>query len=360
MGKQANSIFGLDMPDEATVQQRLMAQALAPITQAQNPYERIGAALGTFGGAALTGAFGAPDPTLQTTSKIKTIQAKVVQSGEKDPTKLATMFADELAKDPDLSSLALQVRASIPKTGGKISLSVADLERIDPAQRAQVIANYQATGQLPSDISLVGKPEDVKKDITFYKANPEQATFRLQEIVTLLEADPNNKTLLKEYEQITAAASEGARENYNKEQKRVLDERLDNVRLATYRRNLEESNSLSPAARWNAEIDAARDLLKGYNINPNQPLQSQKIPASILYGPAGSSLVQASQLALRKKTTEGGKAPAANKPAEQSANTAQPDPVLLNALQAAKIPYEPNKYDYRVVNGKVQRAKKGN
>jgi hypothetical protein len=100
----------------AEYQQQQLALLTSPIRQAQNPYERIGASLGSL----LGGAFLSPDPQLQRVAKIKQIQTGLAQSGETDPVKLATMFADELSKDEDLASLALQVRASIkPSTSSE-------------------------------------------------------------------------------------------------------------------------------------------------------------------------------------------------------------------------------------------------
>jgi hypothetical protein len=298
--------------DPELLQRQLYQQEMQRLNPQGDAAGAIGALLGRGLGNVTRGRgfFDVADPALQKVAKIKQLQTAALQDAQGDPVKTLEALSKSLMQDPELAPFAMQVQEQLikirPKTGGKISLSVADLERIDPAQRAQVIANYQATGQLPSDISLVGKPEDVKKDITFYKANPEQATFRLQEIVTLLEADPNNKTLLKEYEQITAAASEGARENYNKEQKRILDTKLDNVRLAQYNQQLNDASKLSSGERWDREIEAARDLLKIYNIDMSKPLKNQ-IPSTMLYSSIGATLTQAYQKAVKQKLKEGGK-----------------------------------------------------
>jgi hypothetical protein len=72
----------------ATVQQQRMQQFLAPIQQAQNPYERIGAALGTIGGGAL---FGMQDPQLQKASKVNQIMQSSLEGVDiTDPTAYRT------------------------------------------------------------------------------------------------------------------------------------------------------------------------------------------------------------------------------------------------------------------------------
>jgi len=337
--------------DPVKYQQDRLARILAPM-QGGSSYRQLGAALGTIGSR----AFGGPDPQLEKISKIKQIQATAAAAAGGDRLKALETMRDELLKDPELSSYAMNLDELIEKAqpkGGKISLSATDLEKIDPKDRARVIQTFQSTGKLPEDLSFIDKPKKLEDSLKFFKENPEQATFRLQELSQLIEADPNNKDYIKEFEQISAAASAGAKEKYDREQKNIIDNRLTNLRINKYTQDISDAEKLSPGARWNAEIDAARTLLNGYNIDPSKPLQSQKIPASVLYGPAGASIVDASQKALRKKTTEKEPAPVKPKP-----ETKVPQE-LESALKAANIPYEPTKYDYRIVNGAVQRKPKG-
>lgn len=72
-------LFGFD-PYE--VQQQQTQRLLAPITQASNPYERIGASLGTILGASM---FDIKDPRLAKASKITAI-TKQVMGEDMDPT----------------------------------------------------------------------------------------------------------------------------------------------------------------------------------------------------------------------------------------------------------------------------------
>jgi uncharacterized membrane protein YqiK len=78
MGSSVSGIFGKD-PYEIALRSR--QQFLAPITQASNPYEKIGAALGTLAGGAL---FNIQDPELKKAGEITKIFNDII--GTSDPT----------------------------------------------------------------------------------------------------------------------------------------------------------------------------------------------------------------------------------------------------------------------------------
>ena len=131
----------------AEYQQQQLALLTSPIRQAQNPYERIGASLGSL----LGGAFLSPDPQLQRVAKIKQIQTGLAQSGEKDPTKLATMFADELEKDEDLAPMAMQLRLSL-KSQTESPFSKIDPKDYEPESiKAFVESNRDFTKLVPKE-----------------------------------------------------------------------------------------------------------------------------------------------------------------------------------------------------------------
>jgi hypothetical protein len=351
MGINAQQVLSQD-PD--MLRRQLAMQEMQQLNPQGTAAGAIGALLGRGLGNVTSGRgfFDVADPALKRVSDIQGIM-RSVQFDPANPSKYYTEVANALSSQGynDLAPLAAAEAAKFK--GGKISLSATDLEKIDPKDRARVIQTFQSTGKLPEDLSFIDKPKKLEDSLKFFKENPEQATFRLQELSQLIEADPNNKDYIKEFEQISAATSAGAKEKYDREQKNIIDNRLTNLRINKYTQDISDAEKLSPGARWNAEIDAARTLLNGYNIDPSKPLQSQKIPASVLYGPAGASIVDASQKALRKKTTEKEPAPVKPKP-----ETKVPQE-LESALKAANIPYEPTKYDYRIVNGAVQRKPKG-
>jgi hypothetical protein len=122
----------------ATVQQQRMQQFLAPIQQAQNPYERIGAALGTIGGGAL---FGMQDPQLQKASKVNQIMQSSLEGVDiTDPSayrsaliKLAGNLRD--AGEPDAALYAASEASKLAAKETKpVTLSPGQ-QLVDPKTR---------------------------------------------------------------------------------------------------------------------------------------------------------------------------------------------------------------------------------
>jgi hypothetical protein len=96
------------------------------------------------------------DPMLQKATAIQGVLAKYQGQDLNSAEVMSSIASDLSSVDMEAGLKAGEIARKLQKEGGKISLSVADLERIDPAQRAQVIADYQATGKLPSDVRITG------------------------------------------------------------------------------------------------------------------------------------------------------------------------------------------------------------
>jgi hypothetical protein len=339
--------------------------------QQLNPDNTAAGAIGGLLGRGLgnvtrgRGFFASNDNALQGVTRLQGYQQEAMQLGGGDTIKTLEALKSRLIQDRELAPFAFNVdnylvdyKNKTRKEGGQISLSTSDLEKIAPEDRPRAIQAYQTTGKLPPDIKFIGavdKPKEQRDAIDFIRKNPEQSTFVLQDLAKRIEANPQDAAAIKEYEQVARAASEGSIEKFEKANKEELGSEIDKLRLLDYKNRLNESATLTSAARYNNEIDAARDLLKVYEIDVTKPLEGQ-VKAKILYGPLASELTNAYERALRKKTNEGGRASAVP---SAPAVSKKPDPALTTALQAANIPYEPEKYDYRVVNGTVQRKIKG-
>jgi hypothetical protein len=200
--------------------------------------------------------------------------------------------------------------------------------------------------------------EAARKNIEYYKKNPEQAEFRIAQLAEVLANDPTNAAALQEYNQITRAASEGSIEATQKAQKEELGTDIDKARLAKYQKDLEDAQKFGPAERWQAEKAAALTLLRNYNIDPTKPLNKQEppLPASLLYGPVGGEITKAYERAVRPDV---GAPMATPTPAAPAPSSAAGSPNVEARVKASGIPYEPDKYEYRVLaNGTVQRRPK--
>jgi hypothetical protein len=149
-----------------------------------------------------------------------------------------------------------------------------------------------------------------RKTIDFYKKNPEQAEFRLQELARIIQADPNNQAALKEYESITAAGSQGAIERTGRQAKEALEAKKEQALIEKYQKETNEAAKLTPAQRWNAERQAAIDLFKAYDLDPAAPLKGANALNPALTG--------AQKQALRSPVPEGAQVPATPAPAAPS------------------------------------------
>lgn len=107
----------------------LRRQMLMKEMQTLNPQGTAAGAIGALLGRGLgnvasgQGFFAVNDPALQRAAKVRSIQSQIAQSGETDPNRLATMFADELAKDPELAPFSLQVRSQIKPVEKTVTVS---------------------------------------------------------------------------------------------------------------------------------------------------------------------------------------------------------------------------------------------
>jgi hypothetical protein len=337
----ATSLFGMSPLDvmERRIQQQAQDNASRRAAQSAagqslgifNPLYQAGLGFSDMAGQATRGLFGAQDPML-----MKAAQIQQAMSG-KDMNKPEDMlaFSQELAA-MGYTAEAMQV-----------------------AQQARAIDTETFNRRIK--LAEFGQSQDKKRkeNVDYYKKNPEQAEFRIAQLAETLSADPTNETALQEYNQITRAASEGAIEATQKAQKEELGTDIDKARLAKYRKELEDAQKFGPAERWQAEKTAALTLLRNYNIDPTKPLNKQDppLPASLLYGPVGGEITKAYERAVRPDVGAPMAVPTPA-PAPAPANAAG-SPNVESKVKASGIPYEPDKYEYRVLaNGTVQRRLK--
>jgi hypothetical protein len=127
----ANGLFtGMLGFNPVDLQQKRMQQFLAPVQQAQNPYERIGAALGTIGGGAL---FGIEDPQLQRASKIRSIMDSSMQDAD---------LSDPLAYKKSLLTLAQNLKDS--GEGDAAMYAMNEAAKIKPEKDKPIVVGRDA------------------------------------------------------------------------------------------------------------------------------------------------------------------------------------------------------------------------
>ena len=157
-----------------------------------------------------------------------------------------------------------------------------------------------------------------------------------------LEKDPM-------YRQMTAlqqVADKEAKNEKVKAEKDILsiDQIKANIRLDNARLGQIGKDDFDKGARWNAENAAAREFLSANKVDLNKPLTGA--------AKANPAFVEAYQKALRNDWT-GSKGITSPAP---KANVGPGD--ISKQATTAFGAYDPTKYDYRIINGVVQRAPK--
>lgn len=148
--------------DPVALQQQRQQQLMAPIQQAQNPYERMGAAIGTALGSSL---FNVQDPRLKRASEVTGIYNEVMQNFDvNDPGASYQALAQTLAQagyGPE-ATFAAQEAAKFQKTKKPV------FANIDPKDYTpESIKTFSQTGDYSS---LVAKDKPTAKYVTLSAA----------------------------------------------------------------------------------------------------------------------------------------------------------------------------------------------
>jgi hypothetical protein len=175
-----------------------------------------------------------------------------------------------------------------------------ELSKLGYANEAMMLSKEATTAER---LTRAEKREETKLDIQLAELGIKRRTLTRQE-----EKDERDlvEFFKKNPEQSGTA---GAMETTAKAERSAADIEKDKLLIQKYQQELDDTRKLKPADRYDAEIDAARDLLKNYKIDITKPLEGQ-VSAQVLYGPIAGELTNAYERALRRKTTEMGGAPA--------------------------------------------------
>ena len=271
-------------PDIVDARENYLKRLQAQFSSATSPYERMGLALGNIAGK----AFGIEDPALKQASDIQSVYNEVAQ---RIPDQTSPEFYIELAK-------------AIPP-----EYSSAKQMALEKAQEVKLAAEDR---QMKRDTAKRAATEAERKDLEYFAKNPDQTGVELERLAKIIEADPTNEAALARYQKVATAGTTGAIEQTSKKEKFDLELKKEKVLIDKYQKELKDSSKLDPVAKYNSEIQSARDLMQVYGIDPTKPIKGQ-VPASVM-ATAGTVLLSAQQKALLKRTDEGG-TPLASQPA---------------------------------------------
>ena len=336
--------------DPEYLARQLAQQEIQRYQNFQNPQQGLASTSGALLGRGLANLFGGrgffevSDPALRKVSQLQSLYNDAMQDFDpNDPAKAYTQLATTLSK---------------AGYGKEAAMAVAEANKFNIQQKELTLKAAELGLKAGTAKADVTKQE--QDAIKFYTDNPDQAQFELQRLAQLIEANPNDQDALDRYNKIAAAGQTGSMARAAKEEKEQLGTAKDKALLAKYNKDLEDARKFGPAERWQAEKQAALNLLKNYKIDVTKPLAGQ-INASVLYSPMGAEITNAYERAVRPNVPSSFTMSPTPAPASTPAPAVSTKPPSIeDAVKRSGQTYEPNKYEYRVLaNGAVQRRLKG-
>ena len=327
-------LLGYNPREEQLQQQKLWAGLYG---QASSPYEKIGMGVGQLGSALIGGLMG-ESATQKRERTLLSVKEAADQQFTPGTPEYYKFVADNLpagaeySQSKDLANQEfLKARKAALEEEAKERKSVReDPESLDvfaPKYTTPLLAKAQARGFDPEKETVPQTTAEIKAFAKLYD----------------LDKDPNYNKLMGLR---TLAKKEAAKESQRAEKEALTIDQIKST-IAKNKKEvakLEKEDKFDAGDRWNAEIDAAVALFKANNIDPTKELRGSK--------QANTELVNAQKIALRPRFT--GKA-------SQTTPAAPPTPATQDIKQRVESigqVYDPAKYDYRIVNGQVQRKAK--
>lgn len=331
-------LLGYDPREQQLQQQKLWANMYA---QAQSPYAQIGMGVGQLLGAGVGMLTG--ESTAQTREKtLLSIKEQADQQFVPGSPEYYKFVLDNLPAEAAYSQskdVAAQEYLKAKKASQLEFASERKAVREDPESldvfaskyATPLLAKAQSKGFNPETDATPETTEEIKAFAKLYALDKEPDYNKLMGLRVLADKEKNKEVQEEEKRLLTM---ESIRSTITKN-KREVDK-------------LEKEGKFDAGARWNAEIDAAEALFKANNIDPTKRLPTREL--------ANTELVNAQKIALRPRFT--GKAAQTTSPSDTGSKTAKQGGDLGQQVTAAFGSYEPTKYDYRIVNGQVQRKAK--
>lgn len=335
IGQFQKGLLGYDPMEMKVLQQKQWQSMYA---NAQSPYEKMGLALGQLGGA----LFGAFDSGADV--KANKINEAIAAAGQQYTQGTADYYkaiSDALPADSmftDSKEFATQKYVEVKKAETTAYTDAVKAIKDNP----ELLPTFVD----PLKLSLLQKATRKgwnEAEVPMPQTQEEITAFAKQ---FGLDTDPMYRQMIS----MQKVAEKEAKKEVMEAEKGALT--MDSIR-STIARNKAELGKIEKDAkfdagdRWNAELDAANALFKANNIDPTKPLKGINL--------ANTELVNAQKIALRQPFTGKAAKPGAGDGGGKSASEGGD---IKQQVTTAFGTYEPTKYDYRIVNGQVQRKAK--
>ena len=341
IGQFQKGLLGYD-PMELKMQEQKQWQNL--YANAQSPYERMGIALGQIGNAVIGGLWGGESGLDTKAAAINSAIEKArsqYDDGTSDYYKAIAQAIPEQYKDSQ--QVAMEKAAEVKQKEQTTWTEAIKTVRQDPESLSvfqqplaeSLLRKATKKGWTEQDTPIPQTPEEIKAFAKLYD----------------LSSDPDYGRYLA----LQKIADKEARKETQQEEQRLLT--MDSIRSTIARNNREvskiASDKFEAGNRWNQERESALALFNANKLDPNVPLKGINL--------ANTELVNAQRIALRQPWT--GKAneqitPPGSPSPTPGAKPASAGGDIGQQVTAAFGSYEPTKYEYRIVNGQVQRKAK--
>ena len=329
-------LLGYDPREQQLQQQKLWA---GMYSQASSPYEKIGMGVGQLGGALIGGLMGesASQKRERTLLSVKEAADQQFVPGSPEYYKYVADNLPEGAEYSQSKDLANQEFAKARKAADEAFAADRKGVREDPESLDVYTSKYAA----PLLAKAQAKGFDPEKEETPQTTDAIKAFAKLYD----LDKDPNYNKLMTLR---TLADKEAKKEAQRAEKEALTIEQIQ----STITKNKAElgkigSDKFEAGNRWNQEREAALALFKANGLDP-----SKKLPTSAL---ANTEIVNSQRIALREPWT--GKATEKITPAGSTSATPTTNEIKQKVESIGQV-YDPANYEYRIVNGQVQRKAK--
>ena len=327
-------LFGGDPVAMQREDQKIWSQMYG---QAGSPYEKIGIALGQIGGTLFGG-----ESTLQTKANaINEAIAKAGQQYQQGTAEYYKAIADAIpAEYADSRDFATQKYLETKKAETTAYTDSVKAIKDNPELAPTFID--------PLKISLLQKA--TKNGWNEAETPVPQTMDEIKAFAKQFGVDKD--PMYRQMMSLQQVADKEAKKETMESEKSLLT--MESIK-STIRRNDAELNKIQKDAkfdqgdRWNAEREAALSLFTANKLDPSLPLKGINL--------ANTELVNAQKIALRQPFT--GKASMTITPPGATAAPVGGDKGDIGKQATTSFgAYEPTKYDYRIINGQVQRKAK--
>lgn len=306
--------------------------------QAGSPYEKMGIALGQLGGALFGGESAMSSKANAINKAIEAAGAQYQQGTAEYYKAVADALPAEYADSKDFATQKyLETKKAETTAYTDAIKAIKDNPELAPTfidpLKISLLQKATKNGWNEADRPLPQTMDDIKAFAKEYKIDTDPM-YR-QMISMQMVADKEAKKEVMEAEK-GALTMESIRTTIAKNKKEIS--KID-------------SDKFEAGARWNEERNSAIALFEANKLDPRVPLKGINL--------ANTELVNAQRIALRDPWT--GKSGAVIKqPGGDSTGgkSASEGGDIKQQVTTAFGTYEPNKYDYRIVNGQVQRKAK--